>query len=212
MLEAVWSLLKGLEPHSSVIKVTRRPRGHNKLHHEVENLFFQNTRQVQWVHSLCSLEFRNVTKFPFFKRIFIRNDFLIIRVTVQCQGHATSWDSRTHLLSNKVLILGTMFYLIMSLFWKMIYHHSVLRDICNDFLFDFGQIVRYLKPKPNLQSNYELTKVKKYTGVVFLRILEQIWNPFSFKSFSLFHTRLSLEAFVLYNYVTVVCELGHIGY
>ena len=36
MLEAVWSLLKGLEPHSSVIKVTRRPRGHNKLHHEVE--------------------------------------------------------------------------------------------------------------------------------------------------------------------------------
>ena len=149
---------------------------------------------------------------PFFKRIFIRKDFSIIRVTVQCQGHATSWDSRTHLLSNKVLILGTMFYLIMSLFWKMIYHHSVLRDICNDFLFDFGQIVRYLKPKPNLQSNYELTKVKKYTGVVFLRILEQIWNPFSFKSFSLFHTRLSLEAFVLYNYVTVVCELGHIGY
>ena len=91
-----------------------------------------------------------------------------------------------------------MFYLIMSLFWKMIYHHSVLRDICNDFLFDFGQIVRYLKPKPNLQSNYELTKVKKYTWVVFLRILEQIWNPFSFKSFSLFHTRLSLEAFVLF--------------
>ena len=100
----------------------------------------------------------------------------------------------------------------MSLFWKMIYHHSVLRDIWNDFLFDFGQIVRYLKPKPNLQSNYELTKVKKYTWVVFLRILEQIWNPFSFKSFSLFHTRLSLEAFVLYNYVTVVCEWGHIGY
>ena len=91
-----------------------------------------------------------------------------------------------------------MFYLIMSLFWKMIYHHSVLRDICNDFLFDFGQIVRYLKPKPNLQSNYELTKVKKYTWVVFLRILEQIWNPFSFKSFSLFHTRLSLEALVLF--------------
>ena len=94
----------------------------------------------------------------------------------------------------------------------MIYHHSVLRDICNDFLFDFGQIVRYLKPKPNLQSNYELTKVKKYTGVVFLRILEQIWNPFNFKSLSLFHTRLSLEAFVLYNYITVLGELGHIGY
>ena len=107
-----------------------------------------------------------------------------------------------------------MFYLVMSLFWKMIYHHSVLRDICNDFLFDFGQIVRYLKPKPNLQSNYELTKVKKYTWVVFLRILEQIWNPFNFKSFSLFHTRLwsSLEAFVLYNYITVLGELGHIGY
>ena len=49
----------------------------------------------------------------------------------------------------------------------MIYHHSVLRDICNDFLFDFGQIVRYLKPKPNLQSNYELTKVKKiYLGSI----------------------------------------------
>ena len=55
-------------------------------------------------------------------------------------------------------------------------------------------------------------KSKKYTWVVFLRILEQIWNPFNFKSFSLFHTRLSLEAFVLYNYVTVVDELGHIGY
>ena len=54
-----------------------------------------------------------------------------------------------------------MFYLIMSLYWKTIDHHSVLRDIHNDFLFDFGQMVRYLKPKPNLQSNYELTKVTK---------------------------------------------------
>ena len=43
----------------------------------------------------------------------------------------------------------------------MIDHHSLLRDICNDFLFDFGHIVRYLKPKPNLESNYELTKVAK---------------------------------------------------
>lgn len=82
-----------------------------------------------------------------------------------------------------------MFYLVMSLFWKMIYHHSVLRDICNDFLFDFGQIVRYLKPKPNLQSNYELTKVKKiYLGGIpsnsradlksfQLQILFLIWYP-----------------------------------
>ena len=79
-----------------------------------------------------------------FWRHFIRKDFMV-----------------------KILILRTMFYLVMSLFWKMIYHHSVLRDICNDFLFDFGQIVRYLKPKPNLQSNYELTKVKKiYLGSI----------------------------------------------
>ena len=43
----------------------------------------------------------------------------------------------------------------------MIDHHSVLRDIDNDFLFDFGQMVRYPKPKPNLESNYKLTKVTK---------------------------------------------------